>query len=110
MTDASHPMKHGSRGQLYKQHGDGVNNGKLAQQQVFGVVYFHKPELVAMFDFVSAVVDLLQPAGADNGSAVIVVALNGVQADDAALSTAHPVYSLTSENSSLNNAMSSFSE
>ena len=71
--------------------GAGFGDGKLAQQQVFGVVYAHQPELDAVFDFAATVADLLQAAGADDGAAVVVVALDGAQAGDARLGAAHPV-------------------
>ena len=86
--------------------GAGLGNRKLAQQQIFGVVYAHQPELDAVFNFAATVADFLQAAGANDGAAVVVVALDGAQAGDAGLSTVHPVYSLTSENSSLDTAMS----
>ena len=60
--------------------GAGFVDGELAQQQVFGAVHAHQPELDAVRYLAAAVVDLLRAAGADDVALVVVVALDGAQA------------------------------
>lgn len=74
--------------------GAGLGNGQLAQQQVFGVVYAHQPQLDAVFDLATTVADFLQAAGAHNVAVVVVVAFDGAQAGDARLGAAQPVDAL----------------
>ena len=71
--------------------GAGFVDGELAQQQVFGAIHAHQPELDAVRYLAAAVVDLLQAAGADDVAVVVVVALDGAQAGELPLRAAHPV-------------------
>lgn len=71
--------------------GAGFVDGELAQQQVFGAVHAHQPELDAVRYLAAAVVDFLLAAGADDVAVVVVVALDGAQAGELTLRAAHPV-------------------
>ena len=69
----------------------GLLDGKLAQQQVFGGIYAHAPQLDAALHFAAAPVDFLQAAGAKDGQVVVAIAFDGPQTFDLVLGAADPV-------------------